>query len=124
MRQKRASRYRFYPTPEQAAMLALTFGCTRYVYNWALRLRTDAYNAYDERHERIGYLDASPALTTLNQQPESPGSTRYRACRCNRHCATSMEASATSLRSARNILASRRCAGGRRRPMRVLPSGG
>jgi hypothetical protein len=33
MRQKRAYRYRFYPTPDQEAALARTFGCTRYVYN-------------------------------------------------------------------------------------------
>ena len=51
MRQKRAYRSRFYPTPEQATTLARTFGCTRSVYNWSLRLRTDAYH---ERHERLG----------------------------------------------------------------------
>jgi putative transposase len=67
MQQKRAYRYRFYPTPEQATVLARTFGCTRYVYNWALRLRTDVYY---ERHERIGYHEASTALTTLKQQEE------------------------------------------------------
>ena len=50
MQHKRAYRYRFYPTPEQAAVLARTFGCARFVYNWALRLRTDAYY---ERQERI-----------------------------------------------------------------------
>ncbi len=48
--------------------MARTFGCARCVYNWALRLRTDAYY---ERHERIGYHEASAALTTLKQQPES-----------------------------------------------------
>jgi putative transposase len=68
VKQKRAYRYRFYPTAEQAAVLARTFGCARYVYNWALRLRTDAYY---ERHERIGYHEASAALTTLKQQPET-----------------------------------------------------
>ncbi len=68
MQQKRAYRYRFYPTPEQASMLARTFGCTRFVYNWALRLRTDAYY---ERQERLGYHEASAALTTLKQQPET-----------------------------------------------------
>jgi len=68
MRQKRAYRYRFYPTPDQAATLARTFGCARYVYNWALRLRTDAYY---ERHERIGYHEASAALTALKQQAET-----------------------------------------------------
>ena len=31
MQQKRAYRYRFYPTPEQAAVVARTFGCGRYV---------------------------------------------------------------------------------------------
>jgi putative transposase len=68
MSQKRSYRYRFYPTPEQASVLAQTFGCVRYVYNWALRLRTDAYY---ERQERLGYHQASAALTTLKQQPET-----------------------------------------------------
>jgi putative transposase len=49
-------------------VLAQTFGCARYVYNWALRLRTDAYY---ERQERIGYHEASAALTALKQQPET-----------------------------------------------------
>jgi putative transposase len=68
MRQKRAYRYRCYPTPTQAAVLARTFGCARFVYNWALRLRTDAYY---ERQERIGYHATSAALTTLKQQNET-----------------------------------------------------
>jgi putative transposase len=68
MQQKRAYRYRCSPTPEQAAVLARTFGCARYVYNWALRLRTDAYY---ERQERVSYADTSAALTALNQQPET-----------------------------------------------------
>ena len=67
MKQKRAYRFRFYPTPAQEAILARTFGCARYVYNWALRLRTDAYY---ERHEHVGYHESSAALTTLKQQPE------------------------------------------------------
>jgi putative transposase len=67
-RQKRAYRYRCYPTPTQAAVLARTFGCARFVYNWALRLRTDAYY---QRQERVSYADTSAALTTLKQQPET-----------------------------------------------------
>jgi putative transposase len=66
MNQKRAYRYRCYPTPTQAAVLARTFGCARFVYNWALRLRTDAY--YD-RQERIGYHETSAALTALKREP-------------------------------------------------------
>ena len=68
MTQKRAYRYRFYPTSEQANVLARTFGSVRFVYNWALRLRTDAYY---QRQERIGYHEASAALTALKQQQET-----------------------------------------------------
>ena len=68
MRTKRAFRYRFYPTPEQEAVLARTFGCVRYVYNWALALRQTAYR---ERHETVSYGDTSAALTELKRQPET-----------------------------------------------------
>jgi putative transposase len=67
MQQKRAYHYRFYPTTEQITVLAQTFGCARFVYNWALRLRTDAYY---QRGERLDYRAASAALTTLKQLPE------------------------------------------------------
>ncbi|CAI0854290.1 RNA-guided endonuclease InsQ/TnpB family protein [Serratia quinivorans] len=64
---KRAYKYRFYPTPEQSALLAQTFGCVRFVYNSILRWRTDAY---DERKEKIGYLQANVRLTALKKEPE------------------------------------------------------
>ena len=67
MKQKRAYQYRFYPTDEQKQMLARTFGCARFVYNWALRLRTDAYY---QRQERISYHQTSALLTDLKSQPE------------------------------------------------------
>src|SRR5947209_12986125 len=65
MKQKRAYQYRFYPTDEQGRIFAHTFGCTRFVYNWALRLRTDAY--YKDQH-RIGYHETSAQLTRLKKQ--------------------------------------------------------
>jgi putative transposase len=49
-------------------VLARTFGCARFVYNWALRLRTDAYY---ERQERLSYVDLSAALTTLKQDSDT-----------------------------------------------------
>jgi putative transposase len=67
MKQKRAYQYRIYPTDEQKHILARTFGCARFVYNWALRLRTDAY--YQEQ-KRIGYHETSARLTELKKQPE------------------------------------------------------
>lgn len=68
MNQKRAYQYRCYPTPAQKNILARTFGCVRYVYNWGLRLRTDAYY---QRQERVYYADTSAAFTQLRQQPET-----------------------------------------------------
>jgi putative transposase len=67
MKQKRAYKYRFYPTDEQKHILARTFGCARFVYNWALRLRTDAY--YNE-NKRLYYSDTSAMLTQLKQQED------------------------------------------------------
>ena len=39
MKQKRAYQYRCYPTPSQRQTLGRTFGCARFVYNWALASR-------------------------------------------------------------------------------------
>ena len=39
----RAYKYRIYPTEEQKVLLAKTFGCCRFVYNWALNLKIEAY---------------------------------------------------------------------------------
>src|SRR5579875_2433888 len=64
MKHERAYRYRFYPTPDQVAILSRTFGCTRFVYNWALQLRTDAWY---ERQERVTYDATSAALTALKK---------------------------------------------------------
>lgn len=43
MKIRRTYQFRFYPNQEQRIQLAQTFGSCRFVYNWALRLRTDAY---------------------------------------------------------------------------------
>ena len=48
-------------------MLAQTFGCTRFVYNWALALRTDSYYQHDKS---LSYTDTSNALTKLKKDPE------------------------------------------------------
>jgi putative transposase len=58
--------FRFYPTPEQAGHLNRTFGCCRFVWNWALKSRSDAYRA----GERMNYPETSKALTALKIDPE------------------------------------------------------
>jgi len=67
MQQKRAYKYRVYPTGEQKHVLARTFGCARFVYNWALRQKTDAF--YQEQ-QRLSSKDLSEALTFLKQQDD------------------------------------------------------
>ncbi|MFF1443910.1 RNA-guided endonuclease InsQ/TnpB family protein [Streptomyces sp. NPDC058295] len=64
---KRAFRYRFYPTAEQAAELSRTFGCVRFVYNRALEERTRAW--YSEQR-RISYVESSAALTEWKRTEE------------------------------------------------------
>lgn len=59
-------RFRFYPTDKQKRELARVFGACRYVYNWALRARTDAY--YKEGVS-IGYHELSAMLTALKRTP-------------------------------------------------------
>lgn len=59
--------FRCYPTPEQESHLNRTFGCVRFVWNQALRARTDAFRA----GERMGYPATDKALTLLKQQPET-----------------------------------------------------
>ncbi|OJA05087.1 RNA-guided endonuclease TnpB family protein [Halomonas sp. QHL1] len=63
-----AYKYRFYPTPEQAKLLARTFGCVRFVYNAVLRFRTDAFY---ERREKIGYVAANAELSRMKKAEET-----------------------------------------------------
>jgi putative transposase len=64
---KRAFRYRFYPSDEQAAELSRTFGCVRKVYNLALAARTEAWTL---RQERINYNATSAMLTAWKKTDE------------------------------------------------------
>jgi putative transposase len=62
---KRAYKYRFYPTEEQRIILAQTFGCVRFVYNWGLHTRSTAYN---ERGEKLSYNGLAAMLPDLKKQ--------------------------------------------------------
>lgn len=64
---KRAFKYRFYPSPEQAAELIRTFGCVRLVYNRALAARTEAWTL---RQERVNYNSTSAMLTGWKKTKE------------------------------------------------------
>ncbi len=62
---KRAYKYRFYPIEEQAHNLACTFGCARFIYNWALNKRK---RAYFDQGKKLKTSDLSAALTALKQE--------------------------------------------------------
>ena len=64
---KRAFKYRFHPTNEQAAELSRTFGCVRLVYNKALEERTRAW--YGEQR-RVSYVQSSATLTEWKKTGE------------------------------------------------------
>ena len=64
---KRAFKFRFYPSPEQAAELTRTFGCVRLVYNMALQARTQAWTLHQER---VSYNATSALLTGWKQTEE------------------------------------------------------
>jgi len=65
MSRKKGFKYRFSPTEEQEAMLANVFGHTRFVWSWALGLRTDSY--YEEG-KSLTYTDTSRTLTELKKE--------------------------------------------------------
>ncbi|QYC43344.1 putative transposase [Nonomuraea coxensis DSM 45129] len=64
---KRAYKYRFHPTSEQAEELVRTFGCVRLVYNKALEERTRAYRL---EGRGVSYAESSAALTAWKKTPE------------------------------------------------------
>lgn len=65
---KRAYKYRFYPTPEQADLLNRTFGCVRYVYNRALDERS---RAWTQEQRRVTFAGTCQMLTSWKSEPET-----------------------------------------------------
>ena len=65
---RRAYKYRFYPTPEQAGQLNQTFGCVRYVYNRALAER---HRAWTQEKRRVTHAETDRMLTGWKRDPET-----------------------------------------------------
>ena len=57
-------RFRIYPTKKQQEQIAKTFGCCRYVYNYYLDKRIQAYN---DKKELMGYYACCKDLTELKK---------------------------------------------------------
>lgn len=61
----RSYKFRIYPNAEQKEQLAQTFGCARFVYNWALSNKKEAY----ENNIKKSTNDVSKELTALKKDP-------------------------------------------------------
>lgn len=65
---KRAFKYRFYPTEQQAELLSRTFGSVRYVYNRALAERS---RAWTQERRRVTFADTCRMLTAWKNEPDT-----------------------------------------------------
>lgn len=61
-------KYRLHPTKQQAEFFEKSFGCVRFVYNWALNQRIEAYQ---KDGTRISWVDSCKRLTKLKKQEET-----------------------------------------------------
>lgn len=57
---ERTYTFRLYPTDDQKALLAKSFGCCRYVYNWALSIKKDAW---DKEKRNVSIYDLTKRLS-------------------------------------------------------------
>lgn len=64
----KAYRYRLNPTESQRIFFEKSFGCTRFVYNWALNMRIEAYQ---KDKTRIGWVDICKRMTELKKQEDT-----------------------------------------------------
>lgn len=63
----KAYRYRLYPNKKQRDILARTFGCVRFVYNFFLTMRKQEYQLY---YTTVTYNRCSEELTKLKREPD------------------------------------------------------
>jgi putative transposase len=64
---QKAFKYRFFPTENQCAQLARTFGCARYIWNWGLERRT---TAWQQEKKSLNYHATAKMLTELKKEEE------------------------------------------------------
>lgn len=58
-------KYRLNPTKSQIVQMEKTFGCCRYIYNWALDRKI---KAYQESKKSLSAIDLCKELTLLKQK--------------------------------------------------------
>lgn len=68
VRHDKSCKFRLYPNEEQRVLIAKTFGCCRWVYNWGLAMRK---KAWEEEKKSIGWKGTSGYASCYEE------STRY-----------------------------------------------
>jgi putative transposase len=63
-------RYRIYPNAKQEVLLSKHFGCVRWVYNWALATKKDAWEA---RRENLSKFDLGKRLPEMKRTEKTAG---------------------------------------------------
>ncbi len=58
----KAFKYRIYPTSEQSVLLAKSFGCARWFYNYALNLTSETYKQTGKGLSRDEIIKLLPSL--------------------------------------------------------------
>lgn len=61
-------KYKLHPTVKQQEKLNKFFGCSRYIYNWGLNQKVQAY---EKDKKSIGYIQLAKELTNLKKQQET-----------------------------------------------------
>jgi len=64
----KAYKYRLYPNSEQCISLSKNFGCVRWVYNWALSRKIEAY---EKEKRSLSFFDLSKELPKLKAAEET-----------------------------------------------------
>ena len=64
---KRAYKYKIKPTKKQKEQLNKAFGCTRFIYNWGLNKKTEAWK---KDKLQISYFELAKELTAIKQTEE------------------------------------------------------
>ena len=64
----KATKYRLYPNAEQKVILSKHFGCTRFVFNWALTVKKEAW---EDRKENLSRYDLSKRLPDMKSSEET-----------------------------------------------------
>lgn len=70
----KAYKYTIYPTREQAILLAKSFGCVRWFYNYALNLTSETYKATGKGLSRNDIINLLPSLKKEDEWLTEPPS--------------------------------------------------